>query len=110
LNQAIEEITVTRTSAEWVDLLLEHGVPCGPIHAIDEMFEDPQVRHLGIAEAIDTEPFGATRMMAQPVRLQRTPSRLAAAPPGRGEHADELLQELGLSGDEIRDLKERAIV
>ncbi len=110
LNAAIAVVIKTRTSAEWVELLLEHGVPCGPIYRIDEMFDDPQVQHLGIAEAIDTEPFGLTKAMAQPVRMERTPARLAAPPPGRGEHADELLQELGLSEDEISDLRKRSIV
>jgi len=110
LNPDIEAIIKTRTSAEWVELLQEQGVPCGPIYRIDEMFEDPQVQHLGIAEAMDTEAFGKTRAMAQPVRLERTPSRLAVAPPGRGEHADELLQELGLAEAEIADLRKRSIV
>ncbi|MGI9486963.1 MAG: CaiB/BaiF CoA transferase family protein [Geminicoccaceae bacterium] len=110
LNQEIEAIIVTKTSAEWVELLLEQGVPCGPIYGIDEMFDDPQVQHLGIAEAMDTEPFGRTKAMAQPVRLERTPSRLSAPPPGRGEHADELLRELGLAEAEISDLRQRSIV
>jgi len=110
LNEAIAAVIRTRTSAEWVELLQEHGVPCGPIYRIDEMFEDPQVQHLGIAETMDTEAFGRTRAMAQPVRLERTPSSLAAAPPGRGEHADELLKELGLAEAEIADLRKRSIV
>jgi len=110
LNQEIEAIIATRTSAEWVELLQEQGVPCGPIYRIDEMFDDPQVQHLGIAETIDTEAFGKTKAMAQPVRLERTPSRLAAAPPGRGEHSDELLRELGLAEAEISDLRTRSIV
>ena len=110
LNAAIQAIIETRTSAEWVELLLQHGVPCGPIYRIDEMFEDPQVQHLGIAEAMDTGPFGRTKALAQPVRMERTPARLVAPPPGRGEHADELLRELGLSEDEISDLRKRSIV
>ncbi|MEM8950333.1 MAG: CoA transferase [Pseudomonadota bacterium] len=110
LNRDIETIMKTKTSAEWVDLLLEQGVPSGPIYRIDEMLEDPQVQHLGIAETMETEPFGQTKAMAQPVRLERTPSRLATAPPGRGEHSDELLRELGLVEAEIADLRQRSIV
>ena len=110
LDRDIEVITVTRTSGEWVELLLAEGVPCGPIYRIDEMFEDPQVQHLQIAETVDTEPFGATRMLAQPLRMERTTSRLVAPPPGRGEHTEELLQELGLAEAEIGDLRTRSIV
>ncbi|MDJ0945762.1 MAG: CoA transferase [Kiloniellales bacterium] len=110
LNASIQEIVKTRTSAKWVELLQKQGVPCGPIYRIDEMFDDPQVQHLDVTEPVETEPFGPTRMLAQPVRMERTPSRLAAPPPDRGANTDELLQELGLAEDEILDLRQRSIV
>ena len=110
LNAEIQEIIKTRSSAEWVERLLQAGVPCGPIYKIDEMFDDAQVKHLEVTESVETEPFGPTRMLAQPIRLSRTPSRLATAPPGRGADSDELLQELGLSEEEIAALRQRAIV
>ncbi len=110
LNAAIQAVIETRTSAEWVELLLANGVPAGPIYSIDQMFDDPQVQHLAIAEQMETEPFGETRAMAQPIRLTRTPSRLAARPPGRGEQTDEILRELGVKDDEIQDLRGRSIV
>jgi formyl-CoA transferase len=110
LNADIEEITVTRTSREWVDLLSAKGVPCGEIYRIDEVFDDPQVRHLGIATEADTVPFGHTRLVGQPVRLTRTPSRITQAPPERGEHTDEILRDLGYSNQEIAALRERQIV
>ena len=110
LNAAIQEIIATKTSAEWVELLLANGVPAGPIYRIDEMFEDPQIQHLGIAETLETEPFGKTNAMAQPIKLERTPAHLAKAPPGRGEHSEELLEELGLKDEEIRALRARSII
>lgn len=110
MNAAIQAIVTTKSSADWVELLLEHGVPCGPIYRIDEMFDDPQVQHMGIAEVMDTEPFGRTKALAQPVRMERTPARLAASPPGRGENTDELMLELGLTEAEILDLRARSIV
>jgi formyl-CoA transferase len=110
LNDEIQAAVKGEATAALVDRLLAAGVPCGPIYRIDEMFEDPQVRHLKIAEEMDSEPFGPTRAMGQPVRLERTPSRIAARPPERGEHADEILKELGLAETEIADLRARAIV
>ena len=110
MNQEIEAITRTRTSAEWVDLLLAAGVPCGPIYNVEEMFADPQVQHLGIAETMQSEAFGETRAMAQPIRMARTPSKITTAPPGRGADTDELLQELGLGDAEIEALRERSII
>ncbi|MEZ5932223.1 MAG: CaiB/BaiF CoA-transferase family protein [Alphaproteobacteria bacterium] len=110
MNDAIQAITRTKKSAEWVDLLLAAGVPCGPIYNVAEMFADPQVQHLGIAETLQTEPFGETRAMAQPIRMARTPSRLAAAPPARGADTDELLHELGLTDADIANLRTRSVI
>ncbi|MGI9433498.1 MAG: CaiB/BaiF CoA transferase family protein [Geminicoccaceae bacterium] len=110
MNAAIQVITRTRTSAEWVTLLQEHGVPSGPIYRIDEVFDDPQVQHLGVAEAMESDAFGQTRALAQPVRMERTPARLAKAPPERGAETDELLSELGLDDAEIKTLRQRSIV
>lgn len=110
LNAAICEIVKERTSVEWVDVLTEAGVPCGPIYHIDEMFDDPQVQHLGIAQPLDTEPFGETRALAQPFQLSRTPSSFSASPPTRGQHTMEILEELGVDVDDIATLQEQSVV
>ena len=74
LNKLIEEVTITKTSDEWVEKLEKVGVPCGPINSIDKVFDDPQVKHLGIAQSIDTIPFGQTQLVGQPFNLSRSPS------------------------------------
>src|SRR5256885_630228 len=96
LNAALETYFVERPSAEWVEKLNGAGVPCGPIYRIDQVFADQQVQHLGIVEEKDS-----LRVLAQPMTLRRTPSRLDAAPPGRGEHTAEVLREMGFSDPEI---------
>ncbi len=110
LNAAIAQVTKTWASNELVEMLIEAGVPSGPANRIDEVFADPQVKHLGIAAEIDTLPFGATRLVGQPVALSRTPAQMAAHPPDRGEHTDEILAGLGLSADEIAGLRQRHII
>ncbi len=110
LNADIAAIIATRTSAKWVEALTEAGVPCGPIYKIDEMFDDPQVQHLGIAQPLSTEPFGDTQAMGQPVQLTRTPSSLVGSPPGRGQHTGEILEELGVSAKEITALQDKSVV
>ncbi len=110
LNAEIEEITVTKTSREWVAMLAEAGVPCGEIYSIDEVFADPQVEMIGIAQEIDTVPFGHTRLLGQPVILTRTPSRLKQPPPERGQHTGEILAELGIGEAELDDLRARQII
>ena len=110
LNGEIADIIATKTSAEWVDALTAAGVPCGPIYKIDEMFADPQVQHLGIAQPLSTVPFGDTHAMGQPVQLTRTPSQLVGSPPTRGEHTLEILEELGINADQAATLKDNSIV
>ena len=107
LNEEIDRRTVARTSAEWVDALNQAGVPCGPIYKIDEMFADPQVEHLAIAQEIETgDQRGTLRVVGQPVTLSRTPSRIDAAPPRIGQHTDEVLAEFGFSAQEIDALRQ----
>lgn len=110
LNADIAEIIGTKTSAKWVESLTEAGVPCGPIYKIDEMFDDPQVQHLGVSQPLMTEPFGETRALGQPFQLSRTQSSLTASPPTRGQHTSELLEELGIDADEYAALQEKLVV
>jgi formyl-CoA transferase len=104
LNAEIEACLKRRTSAEWIEELNRAGVPCGPIYSIDEVFADPQVRHLGIAQKVAGKDKRALRLVGQPVSLSRTPSRLAARPPKLGEHTDAVLKEFGFSAREIAAL------
>jgi crotonobetainyl-CoA:carnitine CoA-transferase CaiB-like acyl-CoA transferase len=110
LNSAITEVTKTRGSAELVEALIAAGVPSGPANRIDEVFADPQVRHLGMAADIDTLPFGPTQLVGQPFAMSRTPARMAAHSPGRGEHTDEILGDLGMTSDEIARLRQRNVI
>ncbi len=110
LNAEIAEITETRKSDDWVELFSQAGIPSGPIYDMAGVFADPQVEHLGIATEIETEVFGNTRMIAQPMQLSRTPCDLASRPPERGEQTNEILSELGLSEEQLQDLKSRNVI
>jgi crotonobetainyl-CoA:carnitine CoA-transferase CaiB-like acyl-CoA transferase len=104
LNAEIDTYLVGRTGAEWVELFNEAGVPCGPIYAIDQMFADPQVKHLGIAQSVTKKDKSKMQLVGQPVTLSRTPSRLAVRPPELGEHTDAALKEFGFSARDIAAL------
>lgn len=99
LGRAIEERMSARTSADWVARFNEAGVPCGPIYSVDQVFADPQVEHLGIAQDVPGDT--PLRLVGQPVALARTPSRMAAAAPALGEHTDEVLREFGFAEADI---------
>ena len=112
LNKLLSEITVTRTSAEWIEILNEAGVPCGPINSIDQTFADPQVQHLGIAYLMNHPTLGEQRIVGQAVTLTRTPQPPEArlATPDLGQQTTEVLGELGFDADAIAGLKVRGVI
>ena len=110
LNAAIGKFTEKKPTETWVRELNAAGVPCGPIYSIDEMFEDDQVKHLGIAQDVPNAENRHIRLVGQPVTLSRTPSKMAARPPEFGEQTDEVLAEFGFAADEIAGLRQAKVV
>ena len=106
LNAEINDTLKTKTSDEWIGILNDGGVPCGPIYTIDQVFADPQVRHLGAAAPIKHPKLGDIKLINQPATLSRTPATLATATPEIGEHTTEVLGEAGYSAAEIAHLRQ----
>ncbi len=101
----IERRVRTLTKAEVVRRLREANVPVGPINALDEVFADPVVRHLGLIAEVDHPTAGRVRAPGIPVRLSGTPPSVRRHPPELGEHTDEILRELGYAKEEIAALR-----
>src|SRR5437764_301288 len=72
-------------SDPWIDRLNEAGVPCGQIYSIDQVFSDPQVRHLKPQATLESPHVGKLTLLRQPMSLSRTPSRMELYPPAVGE-------------------------
>ena len=109
-NAELEKATVTKTSAEWVDILNKAGVPCGPILDVKQMFEDEQIKHLKLAVEIEHPRLGKQQVQNLPVTLSRTPGKVVSASPELGEHTDQVLGELGYSKADIEELKREKAV
>jgi crotonobetainyl-CoA:carnitine CoA-transferase CaiB-like acyl-CoA transferase len=110
LNKAIEAITRGKTSAEWIDLLNKQGVPGGPIYNMDQVFADPQVKHLAMTRVVPHPVIGDVEVVGQPIELSRTPWSIRSATPEPGEHTDAILSELGYSAEEIGKLHAEKVV
>ena len=111
LNAEINAIIKSKDSQTWVDMLNEAGVPCGPIYSIDQVFDDPQIKHLCAAESVySPDRDEDIELVAQAIKMSRTPSKLEVGPPMRGEHTDEILEEFGYSSNQIVDFKTRTVI
>ena len=124
----MSETTRTRTTAEWIALLEDKAVPCGPINTLASAFADPQVQARGLVQkqavaqvsTADVAPekiatsaakvAAEIRTVASPMRLSAAPVQLRYAPPALGEHTTEVLRELGLDAARIQTLQQQGIV
>jgi formyl-CoA transferase len=105
LNAEIERRLVADTSDHWIAKLNAAGVACGRINNLREVFDEPQVKHLGMLRKVTSKHLGEQVLMGQPVTLERTPSEIVRAAPRRGEHTEEVLAEIGYDPGEMRRLK-----
>ncbi|HEY5899380.1 MAG TPA: CoA transferase [Burkholderiales bacterium] len=110
LNAEMNKALAARPSADWIDIFNKIGVPCGPIYKMDEVFADPQVKHLGAAGEVDHPKLGRIRILSQAVKLSRTPATLKTATPEIGQHTAEVLAEIGYSEAEVAQLRSQGVV
>lgn len=113
----LREVTRWRTTAEWITLLEDKAVPCGPINTVDQAFADAQVQARGLVQKQALTPVATAQTaiksiatVASPLRLADAPVQLRHAPPALGEHTDEVLAGLGLDAAAIAALRAAKVV
>jgi formyl-CoA transferase len=109
LNQEINERLAKKDCSYWIEKLNEGGVACGLINSMDQVFEEPQVKHLNMVKDVVSVHQGPQKMVGQPVQLERTPSKIVRSAPRRGEHSEEILAELGLKSEDLARLKSTGV-
>ena len=110
LGANINKCTIHKTTSDWISLLNKHGVPCGPIYSIDEMFSDEQVNFLNVSQSVINTDLERIQVLTQPVSLSRTDSELSRAAPKIGEHTNQILAELGYEDSDIKLLRDNKFV
>jgi formyl-CoA transferase len=107
----LEEIFRARTVAEWTQQLADVGVSCGPIYAMDQVFDDPQVRARGMRIEMPYAPAGKLAMTASPIRMSVTPPEYVLPPPLLGEHTNQVLAELlDMNAAEMERLRRAKVI
>ncbi|MDB5866448.1 MAG: h16, partial [Betaproteobacteria bacterium] len=109
-NADLSRYTKTKSSSAWTEILEKGGVASGPIYKMNEVFDDPQVKHLGMAAPIKHPQLGDTAVVNQPFALSRTPSEIRTPTADIGQHTGEILNDLGYSDGQIADLRKRMVV
>src|SRR5215208_1780443 len=110
LVEELESVLKERYTDEWEKLLLEDGVPVGPIYNYKQVFEDPHTQAREMVVEIEHPVEGTMRSLGIPVKLSETPGEIRRPAPLLGEHTEETLAELGYSKAKIADLREREII
>ena len=110
LVEAIETVFAEKNSAEILDALQGAGVPAGPIHTIDEVFDHPQSKYYNLSQTVEHSTLGTINQIGFPYTFTETPLEIRLPPPTLGQHSDEVLAELGYSAEKIDGLKESGAV
>jgi formyl-CoA transferase len=110
IMEVIMPVTRQKTSAEWIKLMNDAGVPCGPIYKINESFADPQVQHLQMAQPVHSPVLGDLTILGHPVSHGEKRLPLRSAAPELGEANEDVLTGLGYTKDQIADLVKRGVI
>jgi len=110
LTRALEEVLAAKPSAEWLKIIDSAGVPCGPVHTLSEVFEDPQVLYRRMVEEVQHPRAGRIKVVGVPIKMSDTPASVRTAPPMLGEHTKEVLQSLSYGETEINKLAKEGVI
>jgi len=100
----VEAALATATTAEWSARFAQAAIAAGPVYEFDEVFDDPQVKHLGLVVSVDQPGQGTVRMLGFPARASATPAAIRRPAPRVGEHTAQILAELGMTATDVERL------
>jgi crotonobetainyl-CoA:carnitine CoA-transferase CaiB-like acyl-CoA transferase len=110
INASISEITATKPSNHWIELFETNGIPCGPIYSIDQVFADPQVKHLGMATKMSSPYVGDQEVVASAINISGFSKAIRAYTPDAGEHNDDILKSVGYTDEDLADMRKKGVI
>jgi len=110
LNDIVQAEFSKKDTAEMMRRLTEADVMAAPVNTLHETFADPQVQHNQMAVEVEHARVGKIKVGGIAAKLKKTPGAVRLAPPTLGQHTWEVLQEMGLSGEEVEQLKQKGVV
>ncbi|MNI78344.1 Succinyl-CoA:(R)-benzylsuccinate CoA-transferase subunit BbsF [compost metagenome] len=110
LDPILDAIIAAQPRAHWLAALKDAGVPAGSINTVPEVFDDPQVAHRAMLRRLPHPAAGTVPQVMNPLRFATADLRADRAPPLLGQHTADVLAELGLSTQQIQDLRQRKII
>jgi crotonobetainyl-CoA:carnitine CoA-transferase CaiB-like acyl-CoA transferase len=99
-----------KTRAYWLPRLDANGIPNAPINTIDEVFDNPQVKHLGIPRQISHPTMGTSNLVGSPINMSGTPPKFFRPAPLLGEQTEEVLAKLGYDSDAVKQLRASGVI
>ncbi|NDI87030.1 CaiB/BaiF CoA transferase family protein [Undibacterium crateris] len=107
----LAEMVRLKTKQEWITLLEQAGVPCGPINRLNEVFEDPQVKARQMQISLPHPSAGSAPLVASPMKLSATPVSYRNAPPLLGQHTEQILSDLlNYDAERIAELRAQKVI
>ncbi|HEY6368402.1 MAG TPA: CaiB/BaiF CoA-transferase family protein [Candidatus Binatia bacterium] len=106
----LQETFRTQPRGYWLERLDTNNIPNAPINSIQEVFDDPQVKHMGIPKQIDHPKMGQSNLIGSPINLSDTPPQFFRPAPLLGEHTEEILARLGYGKEGIKELRASGVI
>ncbi len=110
IHKRMQTLFLTKTREEWLRVLDEAGVPCGPVYSFAETFEDPHVKQRKLFTQIQYTGNKPLRQVNFPIKFSDYEPRIYYPPPAMGEHTESILLEEGFSKKEIEDLTKQGVL
>ena len=106
----LREQFCSRPREHWLPRLDANQIPNAPINTIAEVFDNPQIKYMGIPKQITHPKLGTSNLIGSPINLSETPAKFYRAAPLLGEHTEEILAKLGYDGQTIKDLRSSGVI